>query len=85
MGTLGKTWSEAQCGTEGGHRQHYRRGERSCYSCMQAHDRYRAERRGCQSIGPGIPDPRPVRNGLPVKLYVYRGTGADAFTGEVVQ
>lgn len=32
--------------------------------------------------------PRPVwaerRNGLPVKPYVYRGSGADAITGEVV-
>ena len=86
MTSLGKTWSEAQCGTEAGHQLHVRRKERVCYSCMQGHDRYRADLRGYESTGPKVPDPRQVRNSLPpFRPYVYRGTGADAYTGEVVE
>lgn len=46
----------------------------------------RRSRAGHRS-GRGNLDPvwAPVRNGLPVKLYRYQGSGADAYTGEVVE
>ena len=73
MSTLGKSWSEAQCGTEAAYLRHHRRGERACYSCMQANSRVHADRTGGDYRGPSIPDPRQVRNGLPApKPYVYR-------------
>jgi hypothetical protein len=80
MSRLGQMWDDAQpCGTDAGYQRHRRRGERSCYPCLQA--QARRQGRAC----PAVPDPRPVRNGLPEpRPYVYRGLGCDAFTGEVV-
>lgn len=69
----------APCGTPAAYRRHLRHGERPCSDCLAA-----------ERVGRGyavtalVPDPRPVRNGIPVRLYVYRGSGADAYTGEVV-
>jgi hypothetical protein len=85
----GQTWDELDlepCGTDAAYQRHRRRGERACYACLQAQARSHAEHRGGEYCGPSIPDPREVRNGLPpTRPYVYRGTGADAFTGEIVQ
>lgn len=44
---------------------------------------YRAGVRGRQGSQRYVWE-EPPRNGLPFRPYVYRGTGADAFTGEVV-
>lgn len=84
MTRLGQRWPDAQpCGTDAGYTGHLRRGERPCYSCRQANARRQATRGGREYIA--IFDPREVRNGLPeFRPYVYRGTGADAYTGEVV-
>jgi hypothetical protein len=76
------------CGTPAAAQRHYRRGEKPCLSCAAAARTAKALRTGADpwdtSHGGGTWDPRPVRNGIPVRLYVYRGTGADAYTGEVV-
>jgi len=83
---LGQTWDDAQpCGTEAAYQRHRRRKEPACYPCLQANARAHADQRGGEYTGPSVPDPRPLRNGLPEpKPYVYRGLGCDAFTGEVV-
>jgi hypothetical protein len=77
-------WRLAPCGTLAAYRRHYRRGDPYCHTCRRAN----AERRGADPYsvagGDAMPDLRPVRNGIPWRPYVYRGTGADAFTGEVV-
>lgn len=86
MSRQGQTWPDQQpCGTEAAYLRHRRHGEQACYPCMQANARAGQDKRGGDYRGPLIPDPRQVRNGLPEPMpYVYRGTGADAFTGEVV-
>lgn len=71
-------------GTPAGARRHYRRGEKPCFACMTAARNDAAARKGYQAGNTQVPDHRPVRNGLPFRPYVYRGTGADAYTGEVV-
>jgi hypothetical protein len=79
-------WRLAPCGTAAASRRHWRHGDPPCYTCRRAD----AERRGgnpynrVAGLADAMPDPRPVRNGIPWRPYVYRGTGADAFTGEVV-
>ena len=88
MSRQGQTWNDLDlqpCGTLAAYTRHRRRREPACYACLQANARDYGERAGYTYEGPQIPDPRQVRNGLPVpKPYRYRGTGADAFTGEVV-
>lgn len=69
------------CGTDTGYQRHRRAGERICYPCLQANARRHAERTGTGYAGPATPDPRRARNGLPVRFYVYRGTGVDTLTG----
>lgn len=69
------------CGTDTGYQRHRRAGERICYPCLQANARRHAERTRTEYAGPAMPDPRRVRNGLPVRPYVYRGTGVDTLTG----
>jgi hypothetical protein len=52
----------------------------------EAQRRYRAGIRvGSGGLPPLTWTERNPRLALPFKPYVYRGTGADAFTGEVVQ
>lgn len=86
MSRAGQTWDDLQpCGTDAAYQRHRRRGEQACYACLQAQARTKADLRGNAYAGPSVPDPRPVRNGIPEPVpYVYRGTGADAYTGEVV-
>jgi hypothetical protein len=69
------------CGTPAGARRHYRRGEKPCAACLAAQRGDQARRRGHEA-GAQTPDPREIRNGIPWRPYRYRGTGADAFTGE---
>lgn len=71
------------CGTPAAARRHQRRGEPLCETCRQAARREKAGRIGVMP-GTDSPDYREVRNGLPeFRPYVYRGTGTDAYTGEV--
>ena len=57
------------CGTPAGHKRHYRRGEKPCWSCMNAE----LERQGKAPASAGTADNRePARNGLPVVLYRWR-------------
>ncbi len=86
MTRAGQQWPDLQpCGTPAAALRHSRRGEPVCYPCLQAMARAWQDRTGQEYRGPQVPDPRPVRNGLPgPRPYVYRGTGADAYTGEVV-
>jgi hypothetical protein len=58
----------AACGTPGAARRHRRRHEPLCEACRQAE---RVTRGG----GAQSPDTREIRNGLPVRLYAYRGKG----------
>ena len=75
---------DAVHGTLAGARAHYRRGEKPlaqyCEPCAAASRRRWAERRGTRA-GNLAPDYRAVRNGLPFRPYVYRGTGVDVLTG----
>ena len=88
MSGLGQSWDDYKLkphGTLAAYQRHLRKHEHACYPCMQADARDRAERLGSEYKGPKVPDPRRARNGLPVfRPYIYRGTGADAYTGEVV-
>ena len=74
-------------GTEAALRGHYRRGEKPiadwCQACAAYGRRRWAERQGRNGNGTGVlsPDRREIRNGLPVRPYVYRGTGVDVPTG----
>jgi hypothetical protein len=76
------------CGTPAAARRHYRNGEPVCDACKRANRIDKSIRTGSDpwdsTRGGGRPDHRPVRNGIPVRLYVYQGSGADAITGEVV-
>jgi hypothetical protein len=69
-------WGQAPCGTLSAARRHYRRGEKPCEACIAAQRRRWAERRGT-AAGNQSPDYREIRNGLPFRPYVYRGTGVD--------
>jgi hypothetical protein len=73
------------CGTTAGARRHYRAGEKPCPACLEANRQIkRIERGTAPAAAREFPAQRAVRNGIPWKPYVYRGTGADACTGEVV-
>jgi hypothetical protein len=68
MRRQGQTWDELDRqphGTLAAYQRHRRRGERQCYACLQANARARVDQQGGTYIGPSIPDPRPVTNGLP--------------------
>ena len=67
-------------GTDAARRRHQRRGEKPCLACQggSRHAKASGENRTL------VADTRPVRNGIPWKPYIYRGSGADAYTGEVV-
>lgn len=79
---MSSEWDDV-CGTDAGYQRHRRRGEPQCYACLQAQARRNSDRTGSEFRGPQIPDTRQVRNGLPgFRPYAYRGTGADAYTGE---
>ena len=66
MSRLGQTWADLQpCGTSAAYTRHRRKGEPACYACLQAEARLRQDRKGSEYIGPSVPDPRPVLNGLP--------------------
>jgi hypothetical protein len=81
---MSSEWDDV-CGTDAGYQRHRRRGEQPCYPCLQGQARRNADRTGSEFRGPQIPDMRRVRNGLPEpRPYIYRGSGCDAFTGEVV-
>lgn len=73
MSRLGQTWdNRLPCGTEAAYQRHQRHHQSPCYECRQAHARYAADQRGGEYTGPVVPDPRPVRNGLPGPgRYVY--------------
>ena len=76
-------WAEEYlqpCGTPAAARRHQRRGERACDACLAA-----ARIRNRTTPQALSPDYREIRNGLPFRPYVYRGSGADAYTGEIVQ
>ena len=69
-------WQNADvqpCGTRAAYRRHLRHGEPACAACLEAESQRR----------PGAPRAvfgrREVRNGLPFKPYVYRGTGEDIY------
>jgi hypothetical protein len=62
------------CGTPAACRRHYRRGEKPCDACLAANRRQHAERHGHLAEAQTL-DLREIRNGLPVRLYRYRGTG----------
>jgi hypothetical protein len=73
------------CGTPAAARRHYRRGEKPCPPCAAAARTAQAVRNGSDPWRPGpdeTPDYRPVRNGIPVRLYVYRGLGYDIYEQE---
>ena len=71
-------WKLAPCGTPAAARRHYRRGEPLDYACLQANANAKSD--DPWVTGPNAqPDPRPVRNGIPWKPYVYRGRGYDIY------
>lgn len=76
----------APCGTPAAARRHYRRGEPVDQACLAAARTDKAQRTGSDpwdtAHGGGTYDPRPVRNGIPVRLYTYRGTGYDQYEQE---
>lgn len=74
----------APCGTAAGARRHYRHGEKPCSDCATAARVQRSPNGYATGRESRVPDLREIRNGLPFRPYVYRGTGADAYTGEVV-
>ena len=84
MSRRGHAWPDEKrkpCGTSAAIRRHYRRGEPLDYACLQAD-------RVAKDVNPYIagpdskPDPRPIRNGLPFRPYVYRGRGHDIYEEE---
>ena len=87
MSRLGVYWSPDRlkpCGTPAAYRRHLRRHEQPCFACRQANAIEHAGRQGSEPSAL-TEDRREIRNGLPeFRPYVYRGSGADAYTGEVV-
>lgn len=82
----GRRWDEAllaPCGTPAAARRHRRRKEPLDEACRLAARADAAERKGVtRLLGE---DHREIRNGIPWRPYRYRGSGADAYTGEVVE
>jgi hypothetical protein len=72
----------APCGTPAAAQRHRRRGEPTCQACLRAWREDTAQRRYGTTGGALSPDHREIRNGIPWRPYIYRGTGVDAFTGE---
>jgi hypothetical protein len=73
------------CGTDAAARRHWRRGEPLDEACKQASRRAKIARTGRDHIpNADSPDYREIRNGIPFRPYVYRGTGRDIYEDEDV-
>ena len=70
------------CGTPAAVHRHYRHHEPLDYACQQAQLLAKGGDPWDTSHGGGLIDPRPIRNGLPFRPYVYRGRGHDIYEEE---